>query len=75
MSVTYAASTRLLDSLITPETLAERLGVTTRCLAEWRVRGHGPKYIRAGRSPRYRPEAVDAWLLGQEHQGTAEEPR
>lgn len=75
MSISISASTKLLDSLITPDILADRLGVTTRCLAEWRVRGQGPKYIRTGRSPRYRPEAVDAWLLGQEHQGTAEESR
>ncbi len=65
------ASTSLLDSLITPATLAARLG--TKSLSEWRITGRGPKFIRIGRSPRYRPEAVDEWLLAQEHASTSEE--
>ena len=73
MSVSAPASTPLLDSLITPATLAERLGTTERSLAEWRITGRGPKFIRIGRSPRYRPEAIDAWLLSQEHASTADE--
>lgn len=73
MSIAAATSTPLLDSLITPATLAERLGTTERSLAEWRITGTGPKFIRVGRSPRYRPEAVDAWLLSQEHASTSEE--
>jgi len=66
-------STSLLDSLITPATLAERLGTTERSLSEWRITGRGPKFIRVGRSPRYRPEAVDVWLLAQEYASTSEE--
>lgn len=73
MSVSTTASTPLLDSLITPATLAEGLGTTERSLAEWRITGRGPKFIRVGRSPRYRPEAVDEWLLAQEHTSTSEE--
>lgn len=66
-------STPMLDSLITPKTLAHRLGVTERTLSEWRIRGTGPKYIRIGRSPRYRPEMVDEWLLDQERTTTSDE--
>ncbi|WP_154096237.1 AlpA family transcriptional regulator [Microbacterium testaceum] len=73
MSSTAPASTHLLDSLITPATLAQRLGTTERSLSEWRITGRGPKFIRIGRSPRYRPEAVDEWLLSQEHGSTSEE--
>lgn len=73
MSTQSPASTHLLDSLITPATLAERLGTTERSLSEWRITGRGPKFIRIGRSPRYRPEAVDEWLLAQEHASTSEE--
>lgn len=73
MSTSTAASTPLLDSLITPATLAERLGTTERSLSEWRITGRGPKFIRIGRSPRYRPEAVDEWLLAQEHARTSDE--
>jgi hypothetical protein len=67
--------TSLLDSLIHPATLAYGLGSTQRTLSEWRIRGTGPAYIRVGRSVRYRPEAVDAWLLLQEHRNTSEEVR
>lgn len=73
MSASSAASTTLLDSLITPATLAQRLGTTERSLSEWRITGRGPKFIRIGRSPRYRPEAVDEWLLAREHASTSEE--
>ncbi|MFD5277518.1 helix-turn-helix transcriptional regulator [Pseudarthrobacter sp. NPDC058362] len=68
-------STPLLDSLITSDTLAEKLGVSRRVIDEWRITGQGPAFIRVGRTPRYRPEAVDAWLLSQEHLSTAEEAR
>jgi hypothetical protein len=75
MSTTTVTSTSLLDSLVSPATLAERLGTTERSLSEWRITGRGPKYIRVGRGVRYRPEAVDAWLLSQEHASTSEEIR
>lgn len=66
-------SASVLASLITASVLASLLESTERTLSEWRIRGTGPAYIRVGRSVRYRPEAVDAWLLSQEHSSTAEE--
>lgn len=69
------AGTALLDSLVSPATLAERLGTTERTLSEWRINGRGPAFIRVGRGVRYRPEAVDEWLLSQEHASTADELR
>ena len=66
-------SASVLASLITAPVLASLLESTERTLSEWRIRGTGPAYIRVGRSVRYRPEAVDAWLLSQEHSSTAEE--
>ena len=74
-TATSSTSTSLLDSLITADTFAARLGVTRRVVDEWRITGKGPAYIRVGRSPRYRPEAVDSWLLSQEHRSTSEEVR
>lgn len=77
-------SAPVLDSLLTEEQLAERLGhrdrdgnVSTRKLEDWRAKGHGPAYIRpvGTRSPYYRPEVVDAWLLANEHASTSEEVR
>lgn len=75
MSAPTLDSTSLLDSLVSPSTLAARLGTTERSLSEWRIKGRGPRFIRVGRSVRYRPEAVDSWLLSQEHASTSEEVR
>lgn len=75
ISENTTASTPLLDSLITPETLADRLGMTERNLSEWRITGRGPEFIRVGRGARYVPKAVDDWLLSQERKSTAEEAR
>lgn len=75
MPTSPMTSTKMLDTLISPATLAVRLGTTERTLSEWRVTGRGPKYIRLGRSPRYRPEAVDDWLLSQEYSSTSDEVR
>lgn len=74
-SLAAQVTTSLLDSLVAPVTLAERLGTTERSLSEWRIKGRGPKFIRVGRSVRYRPEAVDEWLLSQEYASTSEEVR
>jgi len=68
-------STAVLDSLITPATLADRLGLTQRTLSEKRITGTGPAFVRIGKSVRYRPESVDAWLLGQEYSSTSQEVR
>ncbi|MEU4014893.1 helix-turn-helix domain-containing protein [Microbacterium sp. NPDC028030] len=70
-----ATGSSLLASLISPATLADALGTTERTLSEWRIRGYGPSYLRVGRTVRYRPEAVDSWLLAQERKSTAEEQR
>lgn len=68
-------SAPVLDDLLTPAVLAERLGVTERTLSEWRITGRGPIFIRLGKTARYRAGAVDDWLLSQEHQSTSEESR
>lgn len=74
MSASATSGTSVLDRLITPANLAASLGVTERTLGSWRERGTGPKFIRTGgRSPRYLPEDVDAWLLSQRRTSTAEE--
>ena len=74
-SLITPVSTSLLDSLITPATLAARLGLTQRTLSEKRITGTGPAFIRTGKSVRYRPEAVDDWLISREFRSTSEEVR
>lgn len=65
----------VLDGLLTPKDLADRLGVTERTLAEWRVGppSTGPAFCRVGKTVRYRAQVVDLWLLEQEVSSTHEE--
>lgn len=48
--------------LIPPADLADYLGESTQKLARMRVDGTGPRYIRVGRTVRYRWSDVQAWL-------------
>ena len=48
--------------LVTPSQLADRIGIKETTLANWRVIGRGPRFIRVGRAIRYRIEEVEAWL-------------
>jgi hypothetical protein len=69
-----APAAPVLDSLLTAQELAARLGhKSTRNVDEWRKNGSGPKYIRAGRTPYYRPEDVDEWLMKNRYANTGEE--
>lgn len=51
-----------MEKLLTPEDLAELLGVPVATLYQWRYKGTGPQAIRVGRHIRWRPAQVDAWL-------------
>lgn len=75
MSQTTLAPLAPPTELLTPDALAARLHVTTRNLRQWRVTGAGPRFVRVGRFPLYRQEAVEAWLLEQEYASTADELR
>lgn len=46
---------------LTPEALAERLGVPLRTVYAWNSTGVGPRYLRIGRHVRYRLADVIAW--------------
>lgn len=75
MSQTALAPLAQPSELLTPDALAARLHVTTRNLRQWRVTGAGPRFVRVGRFPLYRQEAVEAWLLEQEYASTSDELR
>jgi excisionase family DNA binding protein len=51
-----------LPEMITRRQLAEYLGMTEPALSMMVGRRQGPKFIRLGRSIRYRREDVIAWL-------------
>jgi hypothetical protein len=75
MSETALAPLARPSELLTPDALAARLHVTTRNLRQWRVTRAGPRFVRVGRFPLYRQEAVEAWLLEQEYASTSDELR
>ncbi|MFE1551607.1 helix-turn-helix domain-containing protein [Streptomyces sp. NPDC058718] len=51
-------------SLLTPEQASEYLNVSHWTLRNWRYRGEGPPFLKAGRSVRYRLVDLDSWLSG-----------
>lgn len=46
------------DAAINENQAAEILGVSTRTLQAWRVRGGGPPYVKIGRAVRYQRRAL-----------------
>ena len=47
---------------LTEREVAERLGLSVATLRAWRHRGKGPRFLRLGRSVRYLPSDVDAFV-------------
>lgn len=60
----------MLEDLLTPEVLADELGMTVEALAQWRYRGQGPVFIKEGRFVRYLRTDVDQWIVDSRHQRT-----
>lgn len=59
--------------LLTPQAVAEALGLTERTLERWRITGEGPRYIKLSRSTvRYLPEDVAAFVADRIRTNTAQ---
>ena len=58
----------LLDTL----QVATVYGLTPECIRRWRMLGAGPRFIRLGRSVRYRREEVEAFARRREFASTTE---
>lgn len=52
--------------LMTTEQLASYLQVSPRTIEDWRLHGVGPSYVRVGKRIRYRPAAIEEWLVQEE---------
>ena len=59
--------------LLTPDEGGAYLKVHPRTLANWRVLGRGPRYVRVGRRPFYRVSDLEAWLNDHVYPHTAAE--
>lgn len=53
------------NQLMNEKAAAEFLGVTVKCLQNWRWRNVGPRWIKLGRLIRYDVEEVKAYLAKQ----------
>jgi excisionase family DNA binding protein len=60
-------------ALLTQSEAAELLRLSERTLERFRVSGIGPKFVRMGKSVRYRPADVEAWLASRVVGSTSEE--
>ncbi|MES3055051.1 helix-turn-helix domain-containing protein [Sphingomonas faeni] len=59
--------------LLTPQAVAEVLGLTERTLERWRITGEGPRYIKLSRSTvRYLPEDLATFVADRIRANTAQ---
>lgn len=59
--------------LIRTNQAAELLGMSVATLEAWRLRGYGPKFIKAGRLVRYTETEVLAWIDAQTRTSTSQQ--
>jgi predicted DNA-binding transcriptional regulator AlpA len=59
-------------NLLTDDEVAEKIRRSTNWLAKQRCRGDGPKFLKVGRSIRYRWQDVEVWLESQARQSTSQ---
>ena len=58
---------------LTPNAVAQRLGVKTHTLAKWRVSGDGPLFVRVSpRMIRYVESDVDEWMASRVRLSTSD---
>jgi hypothetical protein len=55
-----------MDGYVTPEHLADMLGISVRTLSRWHLLRIGPPRCDIGKLRLYRKTSVDDWLASQE---------
>ena len=60
------------DSLLTQDQLAEYLQLQPKTIETMRRRGDGPRFIKVGRSVRYRGSDIRDWFDDQTRESTTE---
>ena len=51
---------------------AGRLCLAVRTLQKWRVTGGGPRFVKLGRSVRYRQSDLDQWVRERQRTSTSD---
>ncbi len=57
---------------MTPQEVADRVGVPLATVRHWRARGTGPQAARIGKHLKYRDTDVEAWIERQFDQKPAD---
>ncbi len=58
------------NNFLTPQDLADRWGIHATTLANWRMTGRGPRFIKIGSRVRYNLEEIQAFEMQQTHRNT-----
>jgi len=58
------------QSFLTTEQAAEYLQLQRNTLEAWRCRGGGPRFVKLGRSVRYRQVDLDNWIESRLRENT-----
>lgn len=61
-----------MQDLLSVHQAAARCGVAAKTLANWRVRGAGPRFIKAGARVGYDPADIEEWKSGRRVGSTSE---
>jgi len=61
-----------LDEAINAADAAKLTGVPVCTLATWRSRGGGPRFLKLGKSVRYRRRSLFEWMDARERRNTAD---
>jgi predicted DNA-binding transcriptional regulator AlpA len=61
-----------LKHIVNTEAAAHLLNVSAVTLAKWRVTGEGPRFLKFGRSVKYRISDLEEWIQDQQRESTAE---
>lgn len=51
-----------MSEYLSPKQAAEKFNLSEPTMRQWRMRGEGPAYTKAGALVRYRAEDIEAWL-------------
>lgn len=61
------------SAFLTTREAADYLGLKHNTLEAWRCRGDGPRFVKLGRSVRYRQSDLDQWIESRTRSNTSEQ--
>jgi hypothetical protein len=61
-----------MQTLLTQRDAATLLALSVRTLERLRVRGVGPRFVKAGKAVRYQQDALERWVAAQSRASTSE---